>query len=344
MVGRAIVHRHMWVLSRLRNLRCVALRASSCLHSYCSAPYYDPKVWLVVTCALYLLYSASCWKQEEHGSIGRLISDLESAHQCSVIIFSSDAAHEHSIHGISAQPPLRAHVKRFLELMVSELSIYPCAIGDCFRVKEIILCDALKGGPIFAGAFAVPTHGRVYFDVGVFAERRVSPMSRRMIHHELFHIPQGTHISKWLDDDTWQDFHRDAEGYLGGEVESHRDPKGALADSSALGFVTRYARANATEDQAEIFSFLMVLPIAMHERGEHDQVIRRKCELIRGFVNELDARFDKQFWIQRAEQEKRMYLPHVLLWSTCIVLIASLTVALWRWLTGKRLCHKRIAK
>ena len=76
-----------------------------------------------------------------------------------------------------------------------------------------------------------------------------------MIHHEIFHMIQNTHI-EYFDEDKFSSFNLTSFSYA--ECSTCSDRLNLDLYKNTNGFLTEYSKSIPSEDMAEIFSFLMV--------------------------------------------------------------------------------------
>lgn len=187
--------------------------------------------------------------------------------------------------GVTVRPPLGVDVASYLPWLLAEFSIYPEGLLRKMKVRGIVLSRGLTFRGVDRGGLARPD-GTLYLDVlGIRGAHNI-----RTIHHELFHLIQRTADAR-AKLDGWDKLN--VEGYAYG---SYRDVPDGTRTKATPGIVSLYAHKSAAEDQAELFSWMMVDPTFIERMSGADEFLAKKVVRIRESVAAVDRKADDAFW------------------------------------------------
>ena len=200
-----------------------------------------------------------------------------------------------------AKAPTPAEWRPFATLLDQELRPYSRTFVKKTHLKRIVLCRDLRFGGQNRSAVPDFARGILYLDC---QQNRGRPVfSRRVIHHEYFHMVDKIDDGKLFEDNTWQKLNPAGFKY-GKGGHTMRDPKAALSSTGSPGFLNRYCTSGVAEDKAEVFAYMMVEYRHVEARAETDAVIRKKMARMKALVKAFCKDLDDGFWKARRKASK----------------------------------------
>lgn len=192
--------------------------------------------------------------------------------------------------------------KIFVDLIGSELCLYPPRVIHDSKVERMVLCNRLHAnnnrvaGLAAMGLFIVDT---LFLDASDMTHGW--DYARKAFHHELFHaIDYHDDIWRYLDTD-W--FHLNPQGF-----QYDRSLfKGFNEPCKRHGFVSTYAMTSIHEDKAEVYCNLIIDCAEVERRTKTDEVLERKVERMRRLLKHFNHEFDEEFWARIRERSKRFH-------------------------------------
>ena len=109
-----------------------------------------------------------------------------------------------------------------------------------------------------------------------------------MINHEIFHMIDESHEEKFLYQD-WKNFNNPEFKYAECSTCSNRSDLSLIRDST--GFITEYSMSTASEDMAEIFSFMMTDIDDLSIISQKDSILNNKINFIVSEIRKIDNNF-----------------------------------------------------
>ncbi len=179
----------------------------------------------------------------------------------------------------------------FVDLLSSELAVYPPSVIHGSQVERIVLCNGLHAnhnrvaGLATMGLFMVDT---LFLDAADMT--RGWDYARKAFHHELFHaIDYHDDIWRYLDTD-W--FHLNSEGFQYDRMLCKDFNEACMRQ----GFVSTYSMTSIHEDKAEVYCNLIVDCARIEARAEQDPVLARKVERMKDLIQSFDHQMNSEFW------------------------------------------------
>jgi hypothetical protein len=148
------------------------------------------------------------------------------------------------------------------------------------NVNYLVLCEVLKVNNNLAAGFANSSFSTIIIDFSIDIN-----FIERVIHHEIFHIIQSNHNTKLLDK-KWLEQNADNFTYqkcLNCNLNYSTD---MLYEKK--GFLTEYSKYSLSEDQAEVFSFLMSNAHIINSLAESDNILRNKITILKKFLYKIN--------------------------------------------------------
>ena len=106
-----------------------------------------------------------------------------------------------------------------------------------------------------------------------------------MIHHEIFHMIQNTHI-EYFDEEKFSSFNLASFNYA--ECSTCSDRLNLDLYKKTDCFLTEYSKSIPSEDMAEIFSFLMTDKEIIEDKIKSDKILSNKVDFIKIKLAKID--------------------------------------------------------
>ena len=164
-------------------------------------------------------------------------------------------------------------------LIEKNLSIYEKDFLNKINLRFIVLCENLHISEI--NTAGIPDHKKrtLILDIN-FNERYFE----RVIHHEVFHIIHGS-FEDIFDEKIWKNFNDKTFEYA--ECSTCSDRLGLDLYNKTNGFLTEYSKSIASEDMAEVYSFLITNKIKIKNIANKDSILFDKIEFIKNGIRKI---------------------------------------------------------
>ena len=151
------------------------------------------------------------------------------------------------------------------------------------NLKYVVLCENLKVSDIRTAG--MPNHKVKTLIIDIKSDPRYF---ERSIHHELFHMADESYDNLFAYD-KWKKFNIPSFQYAECSTCSNRSDLSLIKDSS--GFITEYSMSTASEDMAEIFSFMMTDMENLSIISQKDSILNNKINFIVSEIRKIDNNF-----------------------------------------------------
>ena len=151
------------------------------------------------------------------------------------------------------------------------------------NLRYVVLCQNLRVSNIKTAG--VPNHNVKTLIVDIKSDER---FFERSLHHELFHMVDDSYDSLFSDE-KWSQLNNPNFKYAKCSTCSNRLDLKLYKDTK--GFLTEYSMSTASEDMAEIFSFLMTRETNLPEILLKDLVINNKINFLKDELKKIDNNF-----------------------------------------------------
>ena len=164
-------------------------------------------------------------------------------------------------------------------LISKNLSIYEKDFLNKINLRFIVLCENLYVSEINTGG--IPDHKKrtLILDIN-FNEKYFE----RVIHHEIFHIIHNS-FKVIFDEDVWSNYNDKTFKYA--ECSTCSNRLGLDLYDQTNGFLTEYSKSIASEDMAEVFSFLMTDKTKIKNIAKRDSILFNKIEYIKKGIDKI---------------------------------------------------------
>ena len=168
--------------------------------------------------------------------------------------------------------------KKF-SLISKNLSMYDRDFLNRINLRFIVLCESLHISEINTGG--IPDHKKrtLILDIN-FNEKYFE----RVIHHEIFHIIHDS-FKIIFDEGVWSNYNDKTFKYA--ECSTCSDRLGLDLYNQTNGFLTEYSKSIASEDMAEVFSFLMTDEIKIKNMSKKDSILLNKIKYIEKGIDKI---------------------------------------------------------
>ena len=168
--------------------------------------------------------------------------------------------------------------KKF-SLISKNLSMYDRDFLNRINLRFIVLCESLYISEINTGG--IPDHKKrtLILDIN-FNEKYFE----RVIHHEIFHIIHDS-FKIIFDEGVWSNYNDKTFKYA--ECSTCSDRLGLDLYNQTNGFLTEYSKSIASEDMAEVFSFLMTDKIKIKNMSKKDSILLNKIKYIEKGIDQI---------------------------------------------------------
>ena len=168
--------------------------------------------------------------------------------------------------------------KKF-SLISNNLERYDANFLKKINLRFLVLCENLYISEINTGG--IPDHKKrtLILDLN-FNEKYFE----RVIHHEIFHIIHNSY--KLIFDETiWSELNNKTFKYA--ECSTCSDRLDLDLYDVTKGFLTEYSKSTASEDMAEVYSFLMTDKINIENKANKDSILFNKIEYIKSRIDKI---------------------------------------------------------
>ena len=107
----------------------------------------------------------------------------------------------------------------------------------------------------------------------------------RVIHHEIFHLIYDS-FKHLFDNEEWSAFNKKSFKYA--DCSTCSDRLNLDLYDNTDGFVTEYSKSIATEDMAEVFSFLIIDKINIENKTKKDPILFNKVNYIKSALDKIN--------------------------------------------------------
>ena len=165
-------------------------------------------------------------------------------------------------------------------IISKNLSIYKKDFLNKINLRFVVLCENLYISEI--NTAGIPDHKKrtLILDIN-FNEKYFE----RAIHHEVFHIIQNN-FESIFNEKIWSNFNEKAFEYA--ECSTCSDRLGLDLYDKTNGFLTEYSKSIASEDMAEVFSFIMTDKLKIKNIAKKDSVLSNKIEFIKNGIKKIE--------------------------------------------------------
>ena len=175
-------------------------------------------------------------------------------------------------------------IKKKMPLIKKNLNRYSSDFLNKINLKYVVLCENLSVSQI--NAAGVPNTKTKTLVINIkFNEKYFE----RILHHEIFHMINESHKNNFLYE-KWKKFNNSKFKYAQCSTCSDRLGLSLLEENE--GFVTEYSMSTASEDMAEVFSFLVANKKKIEDKSLIDPILNKKILFIKKNILKIDESFN----------------------------------------------------
>ncbi len=165
-------------------------------------------------------------------------------------------------------------------IIQKNIDFYNSAFLNKISLKYIVLCEDLFVSEINTGGIPDTEKRTLILDINFNAK-----YFERMIHHEIFHMIQKSNM-EIFDEGRFTSFNDNNFKYA--ECSTCSDRLNLDLYNDTNGFLTEYSKSIASEDMAEIFSFLMTDKTNIEALIKKDKILEKKVTFIKSGILKID--------------------------------------------------------
>ena len=165
-------------------------------------------------------------------------------------------------------------------LISKNLSTYEKDFLNKINLRFIVLCENLYISEI--NTAGIPDHKKRTLILDINFNKKYF---ERVIHHEVFHMIHNS-FESIFNEEIWSNFNDKSFEYA--ECSTCSDRLGLDLYNKTNGFLTEYSKSIASEDMAEVFSFLITDKIKIKNIANKDSILFNKIEFIKNGIKKIE--------------------------------------------------------
>ena len=173
-----------------------------------------------------------------------------------------------------------SNLKKKILIIENNLNSYSSSFLKKNNIKFLVMCENLFISNINTGGIPDTKKRTLIIDINFNPK-----YFERMIHHEIFHMIQNTHI-EYFDEEKFSSFNVASFNYA--ECSTCSDRLNLDLYEKTDGFLTEYSKSIPSEDMAEIFSFLMTDKETIEDKINSDKILNNKVNFIKLNLAKID--------------------------------------------------------
>ena len=164
-------------------------------------------------------------------------------------------------------------------IIKKNLEKYDSIFLNKINLRFVVLCEYLSISGINTAGIPDQKKGVLILDVNINEK-----YFERAIHHEIFHIIYDS-FEYLFDQTIWSGFNKKTFKYA--ECSTCSDRKGLDLYDNTKGFLTEYSKSTASEDMAEVYSFLITDKLNIYNKTKKDSILLNKVEFIKTRIDKI---------------------------------------------------------
>jgi len=174
-------------------------------------------------------------------------------------------------------------IEKKLPIIEKNLNRYNSIFLNKINLKYIVLCENLTVSQINSAGVPSPKTKTLIVDIKFNEE-----YFERVLHHEVFHMINESYKKKFSYE-KWKNFNNSKFKYAQCSTCSDRLNLSLLRENK--GFVTEYSMSTASEDMAEVFSFMIIDKKKIEDKALMDPILNKKILFIKKNILKIDKNF-----------------------------------------------------
>ena len=175
------------------------------------------------------------------------------------------------------------NIKKKFDLIKKNFDKYDKNFLKKINLKYVVLCENLKVAEIKTAG--VPNHKVKTLIMDINFDKRYF---ERSIHHEIFHIINDSYVNLFPEK-KWKKINNPKFKYA--ECSTCTDKLNLYTNDKTNGFITEYSKSTASEDMAEVFSYLMTNKNLINKKAINDIVLKNKILFIKEGIFKISSEF-----------------------------------------------------
>ena len=178
---------------------------------------------------------------------------------------------------------LNFDIKKF-NILINSLKKYDLNFLNEINANYIVLCENLKINNYLAAGFTNSEVSTLIVDFSINKEN-----IKRVIHHEIFHMILANQNTKLLNE-KW--LNQNSHNFIYKQCSNCKLSYSTELSYENEGFLTEYSKFSISEDQAEVFSFLMSDNNILNLISKKDEILKNKINVLKDFLSEIDFKIN----------------------------------------------------
>jgi len=174
-------------------------------------------------------------------------------------------------------------IKKKFSIIKANFDKYEKNFLQKVNLKYVVICKNLKVSDIQTAG--VPNHNVKTLIIDIGFDKKYF---ERSMHHELFHMIDDSY-ENLFSKKSWINLNSSTFEYA--ECSTCTNKLGLSLIKDTNGFLTEYSMSTASEDMAEIFSYLMTDKIKLSEIAANDIIINKKVSFLKNEIHKIDNKF-----------------------------------------------------
>ena len=175
------------------------------------------------------------------------------------------------------------NIEKKFQLIQKNLNIYQPNFLKKINLKYIVLCENLSVSEIDAAG--VPNFKMKTLIIDINFNKKYF---ERIVHHEVFHIINDS-FKDYFNEKEWKSYNPKNFEYA--ECSTCSDRVNLSTIKKTNGFLTEYSMSTASEDMAEVFSFLVYDKKKVKEKLINDAILKNKTSFIKNNILKISNNF-----------------------------------------------------
>ena len=180
---------------------------------------------------------------------------------------------------ITCDKTSKENLNKNFPIINKNLEIYKSEFLKKINLRFIVLCENLFISKINTAGIPDYEKRTLILDIN-FNEKYFE----RVIHHEVFHIIHSS-FENIFNDEIWSNFNNKTFEYA--ECSTCSDRLDLDLYDKTNGFLTEYSKSVASEDMAEVFSFLITDETKIKNIATKDSILFNKIEFIKNGIKKI---------------------------------------------------------
>jgi len=172
------------------------------------------------------------------------------------------------------------NLKKKFPLIKENLEKYDSEFLKKINLRFVILCENLSISGINTAGIPDQKKGVLILDLNINEK-----YFERAIHHEIFHIIDDS-FKYLFDKKTWSEYN--LKNFKYAECSTCSDRKSLDLYNNTNGFLTEYSKSTASEDMAEVYSFLITDKLNIQNKITKDSILFNKVEFIKTTIDKIN--------------------------------------------------------